>query len=207
MRFTSLLQTVVRPSAVLLAVLVGQPRTVTSAAAQTAALSAALPPKPEFKHHRKITTVYAPERDTTAVSVVLAKGKYVLWTQRPRVTVAYEYPGTTPPTGMAASAMLIEFRTQEPQAATTNRLTITGEGGEGGEPPVRIEEVASMSRLEAHAFTHDHRMTFVVPAEDAVRILAARQVALEVGGVVVRLKEEQLQAWRELAWQMGVWEQ
>jgi hypothetical protein len=200
----SLLQAAVRPT-LLLAALVTHPLTVTSAAAQTAALSAALPPKPEFKHHRKITTVYAAERDTTTVAVVLAKGKYFLWTQRPKVTVAYQYPGAMAPTGLAASAMLIEFRTQEPQAAATNRLTITGEGAGDGEPPIRIEEVASTSRLEAHAFTNDHRMTFVMPAEDAVRILAARHVALEVGGVVVRLKEEQIQAWRELAWQMGAW--
>jgi len=61
-RFTSLLQAVLRPSAFLLAVLVAHPRPVPSAAAQTAALSAALPPKPELKHRRKITTVYEPER-------------------------------------------------------------------------------------------------------------------------------------------------
>jgi hypothetical protein len=46
-------------------------------------------------------------------------------------------------------------------------------------------------------------MTFVLAAGDAARLLAARKVVLEVGGVVVRLKEEQMEAWRELAWGMG----
>jgi hypothetical protein len=165
----------------------------------------ALPPKPEFKHHRKITTVYAPERDTTTVSVVLEQGRYFLWIQKPRVTVAYQHAGAVAPAGLAAQAMLIEFRTQEPQFAGTNRLTITGAGGEGGEDTVRVEAVAIRSRLEGHAFTNDHRMTFVVGAGDAASLLAARKVVLEVGGVVVRLKEEQMEAWRELAWGMGGW--
>jgi hypothetical protein len=37
---------------------------------------------------------------------------------------------------------------------------------------------------------------------DAASLLAARKVVLEVGRVVVRLEEEQTEAWRELAWGM-----
>jgi hypothetical protein len=204
-RIASPVQAVVRSSPVVLALLIVQTQTILPAVAQTAAVSAALPPKPEFRHHRKIATVYAPERDTTTVSVVLEQGKYFLWTQKPRVTVAYQHADSVAPAGPAGEVMLIEFRTQEPQFAATNRLTITGVGGEGGGDTVRVEAVASRSRLEGHAFTNDHRMTFVVAAGDAARILGARKVVLEVGGVVVRLKEEQVEAWRELAWRMGRW--
>jgi hypothetical protein len=203
--FASPVQAVVRSSPVVLALLIAQTSTTLPAAAQTAAISVARPSRPEFRHHRKITTVYAPERDTTTVSVVLEKGKYFLWTQKPRVTVAYQHASSAAPAGMAAEVMLIEFRTQEPQAAATNRLKITGVGGEGGADTVRIEAVASQSRLEGHAFTNDHQMTFLVAAEDAASFLAARKAVLEVGGVVVRLKQEQLEAWRELAWGMGSW--
>jgi hypothetical protein len=201
-RIANLVQAVVRSSPAIFASLIVQTQTILPAAAQTAAVSAGLPPKPEFKHHRKITTVYAAERDTTTVSVILQKGTYFLWIQKPRVVVAYQHAGAVAPTGVAAEVMLIEFRTQEPQFAATNRLTITGVGGQGGGDTVRVEAVASRSRLEGHAFTNDHRLTFDVPATDAASLLAAQKVVLDVGGVVVRLKEEQLEAWRELAWGM-----
>jgi hypothetical protein len=207
-RIARLAQSVVRPCpvvATLFLLYVQIVPLVRPAAAQGAAAVEALPFKPTFRHHQRITSVYAADRDTTTVSVVLDKGKYFLWTQRPRVTVAYQYAGTTAPEGRAADWMLVELRTQAPQAATTNRLRITSVGEEGGGDTVRVEAVASASRLEAHAFTNDHRMTFVVRPDDAAKFLAARRVGLEVGGVVVRLKEEQMEAWREVAWRMGGW--
>jgi hypothetical protein len=204
-RIASLAQVVVRSSPVALPLLIVQTQTILPAAAQTVAVTVALPAKPEFKHHRKITTVYAPERDTTTVSVVLERGKYFLWTQKPRVTVAYQHAGTVAPAGIASEVMLIELRPLAPLWAAPTGWRTPGVGGGGGGHTVRVEAVASRSRLEAHAFTNDHRMTFVVAARDAASLLAARKVVLEVGGVVVRLKEEQMEAWRELAWGMGVW--
>lgn len=208
MRVARLMETVVRPSPVVATLFLLQiqiAQFVMPAAAQGVVAAEALPLKPTFEHHRQITSVYAPDRDTTTVSVVLDKGKYFLWTQRPRVTVAYQHAGTTAPERRAGEAMLIEIRTQAPQAASTNQLTITGVAGEGGGDTVRVEAVARASRLEAHVFTNDHRMTFVVPHDDVAKFLAARWVVLEVGGVVVRLKKEQMEAWRELAWEMGDW--
>jgi hypothetical protein len=205
-----LVQVVARPRRLVLPLLLGS-IAPTPAGAQ-AALSAAPPARPTFSHHREIASEYDAARDTTTVSLVLSRGKYFLWIQHPRVTVGYRYPGRTRPVGGTVEGMLIEFRTQEPQAAGTNRLTITGaarpsantDASEGEVRSVLAETEAIGSNLEPHAFTHDHRLTFLLPAEDAARVLRSQHVVLDAGGVKVRLKQEQLEAWRELGWGMGI---
>ncbi|HUQ15871.1 MAG TPA: hypothetical protein VM094_07430 [Gemmatimonadales bacterium] len=66
--------------------------------------------------------------DSTRWSVVTHKGKYFLTVQRPRLTWSAAYAGHELD-AQSPREVVLEFRTQEPQAALDSRLAITSGGG------------------------------------------------------------------------------
>lgn len=145
-----------------------------------------------FRHGRRIERVRDSAAATVTTQVVLERGKYLLWMQRPRVTVASVRPAALP-AGTWPEEILIEFRTQSPQYTATNVLTLTA-----GDT-VRLEARASASRIDPRTFVTDHTLTFTLPLGEFLAFAQARTGRLEVGGVGVRLREEHLEAIRDFA--------
>ena len=146
------------------------------ASAQAAAAAPAYP----------IRLEYDSTSDSTTRSVELQHGRYFIHFHKPRVTVAVAYPGTIAPA--EPDAVLIEFRTQSPQYAATNVLTLTAPGD------VRVTAIATRSRVRTHIQTTDHTLTFALAAAELRPLLSAAKARMEVGGVRVDLKRAQLEA-------------
>jgi hypothetical protein len=153
------------------------------------------PDEKEFRHGRTIEHVRDSAAATVTTQVVLERGKYLLWMQRPRVTVASIRPEALP-AGTWPEEVLIEFRTQSPQYAATTVLTLTT--GDS----LRLEARASASRIDPRTFVTDHTLTFRLPLAEFLAFAQARTGRLEVGGVGVRLREEHLEAIRDFAVQV-----
>src|SRR5690606_34109338 len=128
-------------------------------------------------------------------SVVVDKGKYLLWMQRPRVTVASVRHADLP-AGRWPQAVYLEFRTQSPQYTATNLLTLTADDS------LRFVAPATASRVRHRTFVNEHTLTFVLPLEAFLKFAHGSRGQLEVGGVTVRLKPEQLDALRALTQQI-----
>lgn len=147
----------------------------------------------EWRHRRPIAVYADSAAGTVTTSVVVEKGKYLLWMQRPRVTVASARRRDMPD-GEWPDLVYIEFRTQSPQYTATNLLTLTT-----GDT-VRMEARATGSRVHQRTLVTDHTLTFELPLADFLHFVHdAPSATFEVGGVRVKLKEEQLNALRAFA--------
>lgn len=133
-----------------------------------------------------IRVTYDSTADSTTRSVEVQRGRYFLHFHKPRVTVALSYAGRTAPA--EPGDVLIEFRTQSPQYTATNVLTLTAPGTPS------VLAVATGSHVHTHIQTTDHTLTFILPAAELRPLLAAPKARLEVGGVKVDLKRDQLEA-------------
>jgi hypothetical protein len=153
------------------------------------------PAERAYRSKRPIDAVRDSASGEVTTSLVVEQGKYLLWMQRPRVTVASVRPADLP-AGDWPAAVYLEFRTQSPQYTATNRLTLTADDS------LRFEAPATASRVRHRTFVNEHTLTFVLPLDDFLRFAHGTRGQLEVGGVIVRLKPEQLQALRALAQQI-----
>ncbi len=133
-----------------------------------------------------IRVTYDSASDSTTRSVEVQRGRYFVHFHKPRVTVARTYAGRTAPA--EPGDVLIEFRTQSPQYTATNVLTLTAPGN------LPVLAVATRSHVHSHIQTTDHTLTFVLPAAELRPLMAAPKARLEVGGVKVDLKRDQLEA-------------
>ena len=164
----------------------------------TAAAGATSPPVPSAKPHRKVRAEYDAVADSTRWSVVTHRGKYFLTIQRPRLTWSAAYAGHR----LGAQSprdVVLEFRTQEPQAALDSRLVITS-GGEG-----RLEVGSSGAYSDPGVLTWSHFMRFVMPSAELARVLVNEDVTVTVGGISERLKPDHVQALRSLLSQVEAW--
>jgi hypothetical protein len=153
--------------------------------------------KPRFMHHKQLQAFYDSLGDSTHLRVTTHKGKYFLTVQRPRLTWTIAYAGHVP--GPEATVTVLEFRTQEPQAAANSRLVMTSAGSEG-------LEVASTSAFSVPgSLTWSHYMYFPVPSAELAAVLAGRDVTLTVGGIRERFKPDQIEALRDLLDSVGAW--
>lgn len=153
------------------------------------------PEERQYRHKRAIE--HTTDSATAAVvsKVVVERGRYLLWMQRPRVTVASIRPPELA-TGAWPGEILIEFRTQSPQYTATNLLTLAS--GDS----LRMEARATGSRIDPRTFVVDHTLTFSLPLDEFLTVIRAREVRLEVGGVAVKLRGDQLEALRDFALQV-----
>ena len=145
-----------------------------------------------YRHKRTIETVHDSLAHSATTSIVIDKGRYLLWMQRPRVTLAVERPDTLS-AGQWPTHVLIEFETKSPQYTATNILTVTAAELEPLSAP------ATASRIRQRTFVTEHALTFALPLSAFLSVLHGDAVTLEVGGVIVRLRREQLEALRDFA--------
>jgi hypothetical protein len=106
------------------------------------------------------------------VSLTTHRGKYFLWIQHPRVTFFYVYEGAAaahPP----ASIYLV-FRTHDPQAPSSNRLTLVCDGAEhpqAVEPTFAFEQgPMTSSRVFTYELSLETFATFTMCDHAAVRV-------------------------------------
>jgi hypothetical protein len=166
-------------------------------AAPTVAVGDALtwPMERAYRSKRPIEAVRDSISGEVTTSVVVDKGQYLLWMRRPRVTVASVRPAELP-AGEWPAAVLIEFRTQSPQYTSTNVLTLTADDS------LRFHAAASASRVRHRTFVNEHTLTFMLPLADFLRFAQGTRGHLEVGGVRVIVKPDQLEALRAFARQV-----
>ena len=145
-----------------------------------------------YRHGWRIETARDSLAATVTTSMVIDKGRYLLWMQRPRVVLAAVRPDSLA-AGSWPDVILVEFQTKSPQYTATNVLTLTTSGVEPLSAP------ATASRVRQRTFVNEHTLTFALPLADFLRIVHGDAVALEVGGVKVRLGGEQLEAMRDFA--------
>jgi len=173
--------------------------TYAQAAGGVAALTgAAAPPVRSAEPHRKVRAKYDAVADSTRWSVVTHKGKYFLTIQRPRLTWSVGYAGHERDAQMPREVVL-EFRTQEPQAALDSRLVITSGGGG------RLEVRSSGAYSDPGVQTWSHFMRFGVPCAELARVLVDEDVTVTVGGIRERLKPDHVRALRSLLDRIGAW--
>jgi hypothetical protein len=153
------------------------------------------PEERPYRHKRAIEHIFDSATAVVVSKVVVERGRYLLWMQRPRVTVASVRPPELA-VGVWPNEILIEFRTQSPQYTATNLLTLTS-----GDT-LRMEARATGSRIEPRAFVIDHTLTFSLPLDEFLTVIRAKDVRLEVGGVAVKLKRDQLEALRDFSLQV-----
>ncbi len=94
---------------------------------------------------------------------------------------------------------MLEFRTQEPQAALDSRLVITSGEGE------RLEVGSSGAFSDPGVQTWSHFMRFAVPCAELARALVNEEVTVTVGGIRERLKPDHVRALRSLLDRVGAW--
>lgn len=145
-----------------------------------------------FRHKRTIETTRDSAASTVTTSVVIDNGRYLFWMQRPRVSLAVVRPDSLA-AGSWPDTVLVEFQTKSPQYTSTNVLTLAARGGPTLSAP------ATTSLVRQRAFVTEHTLTFALPLVDFLRIVHGDGIALEVGGVKVRLGKEQLEALRDFA--------
>lgn len=144
-----------------------------------------------YRHKRRIEEHRDPSTGAVTTQMTVEKGKYLLWMQRPRVTVTVVRPAELP-AGRWPELVRIEFRTQSPQYTATNVLSLSvGDS-------LRLEAPAVASRSEHRTQVTDHTLTFALPLADFLSAVHGEALRLEVGGVAVQLRREQLDALRAL---------
>ena len=148
-----------------------------------------------YRSKRPIETLRDSASGEVTTSLVVEKGVYVLWVRRPRVTVASVRPADLP-AGHWPRAVYLEFRTQSPQYTSTNLLTLAADDS------LEFHAAATASRVRHRTFVNEHTLTFALPLEQFLQFTQGARGRLEVGGVVVLLKPEQLEALRALARQI-----
>jgi hypothetical protein len=171
------------------------------AAAQDATMpvvTEALPPSaPPAAKHRGVRAMYDSTADSTRWSLVTHKGRYFLTIQRPRLTWTGAREGRE--SGVPATAVVLEFRTQEPQAALDSRLVISSPTG------ARLEVASSGSYSDPGIVTWSHIMRFQVPCDELARVLVSEEATVVVGGIRERLKPDHVRALRYLLDRLGAW--
>jgi hypothetical protein len=167
----------------------------TSVAGET---EAAVPPVTSAGPHRMVRAKYDAVTDSTRWSVVTHKGKYFLTIQRPRLTWSAAYGGHARE-AQSSREVVLEFRTQEPQAALDSRLVITSRGGD------RLELGSSGAYSDPGVLTWSHFMRFRVPCAELAPVLVDEDVTITVGGIRERLKPDHVRALRSLLDQVGAW--
>lgn len=156
-----------------------------------------LPPTPErFHHHKTLQAVYDSIADSTRLSLITHNGMYFLTIQRPRLTWSVAYPGRIPTA--TPREVCLEFRTQEPQAAGDDSLWIESAAQ-------RFEVTSAGSHSVPGTQTSSHFMVFPLPTAALATALAGDTLVVSVGGVVQRLKRDQIEALRELLARVGAW--
>ncbi|HEY9014319.1 MAG TPA: hypothetical protein VIM84_04595, partial [Gemmatimonadales bacterium] len=179
-------------------IVAGGPR---PAAAQTATGVIAVPPAtgnglPSPRHEYEVAVAYDSLTDSTHLAVVTHKGKYFLWIQKPRLTWTTAYAGRTP-AAEPPLVVVLEFRTQAPQAARDSRLVLQPASGDP------IEVVSAGGYGEQGPITSNHYMRFIIPAADLAAVLAGQSFRLSVGGIRVSFKSTEIYALRALLQQAG----
>ena len=150
-----------------------------------------------FHHQKQLQAAYDSVADSTRLSLVTHKGMYFALVQRPKLTWSVAYQGRSPAAPPAEVAL--EFKTQEPQSPSSNRLLI--ESGAGS----RIEVRSAGANTAPGTNTSTLFCRFSIPTTDMARALASDTVVVSVGGVVQRMKRDQLEALRELLARVGAW--
>ena len=160
-------------------------------AAATAATSLVWPAPRAYRSKRPIESFRDSASGEVTTSLVVDKGKYLLWMRRPRVTVA-SVRAAALPAAQWPDAVYLEFRTQSPQYTSTNTLILTADDS------LQFRAAATASRVRQRTFVNEHTLTFVLPLHEFLRFAHGTRGQLEVGGVIVPLKAEQLEALRAL---------
>jgi hypothetical protein len=155
------------------------------------------PPAPPAAKHRGVRAMYDSTADSTRWSLVTHKGRYFLTIQRPRLAWTGAREGREP--GAPAVAVVLEFRTQEPQAALDSRLVISSATG------ARLEVASSGSYSDPGVVTWSHIMRFQVPCDELARVLVSDEATVVVGGIRERLKPDHVRALRYLLDRLGAW--
>lgn len=155
-----------------------------------------LPARRVFHHHRPITSSYDSATAMTDVRLLLDGGRYFLWTERPRIEVTFRYAGAA--LAETPDSVEIHFRTQSPQFANTNRLTL-----ETGDSLSVTSTTAVASSVRQHVGHVDHVLTFHLTLPQFARVLQAPQLTFIVGDLALRLKPDQLEALRDLGSRMA----
>lgn len=169
-----------------------------SATSSPSAPFPALRSTPRFAHKKKLVATYDSVADTTHLALVTHKGKYFLTIQRPRLTWWVDYRGHTP--GAEPPAIVtLEFRTQAPQIALNARLTVTFGMGES------FEVTSAGAFSDPGVQTWSHYMRFPVPCQALAAALVSDQVTVTVGGIVERLKPDEIHALRDLLARVRAW--
>lgn len=161
---------------------------------------AAIPPavKP-FRHVKKLRAFYDSTADSTHLSVMTHKGKYFLWSQRPRLVWSVAFPGRTPDTTTTLARVELEFRTQAPQTARDSRLVIQY-------GPGRQLEVPSAGAFSDYGVqTWSHFIRFHIPCASLAEVLTSEQVQVSVGGISEYFQPDHLEALRDLLSRVGAW--
>jgi hypothetical protein len=163
-------------------------------------MKAAVPPAVRpFGHGKKLRAVYDSTADSTRLSVMTHKGKYFLWTQRPRLIWSVAYPGRTPDPAASPAMVELQFRTQSPQTALDSRLRILY--------PVQreLDVPSSGAYSDPGVLTWSHFMRFRIPCSALVEALASEQVQVSVGGISEYFQPDHLEALRDLLSRVGAW--
>ncbi len=127
-----------------------------------------------------VTAQYDSTLDSTAVEVELERGRYRMFSQRPRVVAALSYAGRTP--SAWPDTVLIRFTTQAPQYIRSASMLLTTTDGH------RVTALSRRSQVRQRAFTVDHTVTFAVPLAELKPLLESTDGLIEVGGIKVKLQ-------------------
>jgi hypothetical protein len=146
-----------------------------------------------------LRALYDSTADSTRLSVVTHKGKYFLWTQRPRLVWSVAYAGRTPDPATSPAHVELQFRTQSPQVALDSRLLILYPVGR------QLEVASSGAYSDPGVVTWSHFMRFLVPCAALAEVLASEQVQLSVGGISESFQPDHLEALRDLLSRVGAW--
>lgn len=139
---------------------------------------------------RAVTTQYDSVANATELEVVLERGRYLMFSQRPKVTASLNYTGRSPSSW--PDTIYIKFTTQAPQYIRSASMLITTTDG------YRVAALSSRSVTKQRAFTVDHTVTFPVPIEELRPLLESTDGLMEVGGIKLRLERRHFLALAEL---------
>lgn len=144
------------------------------------------PPGPRPPAELVVTAQYDSTLDSTAVEVELERGRYRMFSQRPRVVAALSYAGRTP--SAWPDTVLVRFTTQAPQYIRSASMLLTTTDGH------RVTALSRRSEVKKRAFTVDHTVTFAVPIEELRPLVESSEGLIEVGGIKVKLQRRHFEA-------------
>ncbi len=189
-----------RPAPILTATATEVPRltsaqTATAMPTARAMYSKSIPPRKNYRHSFRIQETYDRIRGITTVTL-LPPADFSKWSKSPsNLLVTYEYPGTNPTSPRVVGFLLTSLIWYYDSCYDVN-LLLNGE--------TRISPPTILFNQTLPGETHSTEfITALLPLNDFLEIVNAKQVDGEVCNVQFALSQEQMEALRDVASRMA----